>query len=50
MNVRPTSRAEYDRIKRLPTMIDAARRKLAALEREAERRGMRDLLEPGNQA
>lgn len=36
------------RIYYLPTAIENARRKLAALEREAERYGMRELLSPSD--
>jgi hypothetical protein len=50
VNYQPLSEAECRRIKRLPEMLDAARRKLAALEREAERRGLHDLLKPEKQA
>ena len=35
---------EYQRILRLPAMLENARRKVRMLEREAERRGMRELL------
>lgn len=44
------SEAEISRIRRLPGMLDAARRKVRALEREAERYGFRDLLKPESQA
>lgn len=39
-----TPKQEYERRKYLPGQIEATRRKLAMLEREAARYGMRDLL------
>jgi DNA-binding MarR family transcriptional regulator len=36
---------EYNRRRYLPSQLDAARRKVRALENEAERYGMRELLE-----
>lgn len=41
---------EYFRRRRLPEMLECARRKVAALENEAKRYGLDDLLEPGRQA
>lgn len=41
---RPMTRAEENRLRRLPEMLDLARRKVAALENEARRHGLRDLL------
>lgn len=41
---------EYRRLQRLPDMLANARRKVAMLEREAARHGLRDLLKPENQA
>ena len=38
------------RLRYLPTALESARRKLAALETEARRYGMTDLLKPGEQA
>lgn len=46
MNYTTTSEAQCRRMQRLPEYIANARRKLAALEREAERYGMKDLLRP----
>jgi len=36
---------QYRRIRRLPEMLENARRKVVMLEREAERYGFRDLLQ-----
>lgn len=44
MKVPVKDRQLYDRIKYLPRQIDATRRKLAALEAEARRYGLTDLL------
>lgn len=44
------SAAEEARIRRLPRMLDDARRKVKALENECARRGLRDLLQPDNDA
>ena len=49
MNYTPTSDAQCRRMQRLPECIANTRRKLAALEREAERYGMKDLLKPEGQ-
>jgi len=35
---------QYRRVQRIPEMLENARRKVAMLEREAERHGFRDLL------
>jgi hypothetical protein len=43
-------RYEYQRRRYLPEAMDNARRKVAALENEARRYGMHELLEPGGQA
>jgi hypothetical protein len=43
-------RAIVNRQHRLPGMIERARRNVLALENEARRYGMNDLLEPGRQA
>lgn len=50
MTQAPISEAEYRRMQRLPECIANTRRKLAALEREAERYGMKHLLKPEGQA
>ena len=41
---RPMTRAEENRLYRLPKMLDLARRKVAALENEARHHGRFDLL------
>lgn len=42
--------AEYRRLQYLPVAILNTERKLAALRREAERKGLRDLIKPEKQA
>lgn len=42
--------AEYQRFLRLPVMLANTRRKLKALECEAERYGLHDLLKPEKRA
>ncbi|WP_153269308.1 hypothetical protein [Novosphingobium sp. BW1] len=45
MQARELSPQEVSRIKRLPALLDSARRKVAALECEARRYGFTDLLQ-----
>lgn len=49
MQFQPMSEAECRRIQRLPECIANTERKLAALRREAERYGLRDLATPNNE-